>query len=381
MRQEEILQEIKKDIRENLEINMSLDCTGKNPRTRRGLQHMMGKKYSESVLNSTYESIMNYSIRSEINCPGSGLLFLRLLTGLDGQSFSEKTIRNKSDMVSVLREKNFDARVEILLVEALEHLSYTSRLSIKKSSNQKSYIEVVDGYNFKVKPLFKNYLEITDVKVLCIDGYVESVSELHHLLTIFAEKKSTCLIFTRGMSEDVLHTIKVNNDRNIFRVYPYVIPFDPENVNTIIDIAVVSGTDVVSSTKGNLISSVDIKDLGYIEDSILSGEMIRMRNSATRNAVNLHRSTLKKTLEERPELDDIFSTRMRCLTSSCIDFCIPDDINFYSTSQQLDEGIRIISSIVNNTYSPGEVAKKFLQSYLDIFQNTEVFTLEQRCLL
>lgn len=375
-----ILEEIKSDLRKNLEVGLSLDCTGKDPRTRRGIQHMMGKKYGEPGKSSVYESIMNYTVKSELNCPGSGMIFLRLLTGMDRQD-AERTIRSRSDIVYILRERNFSSRVEQLMVESLGYLSSTSRLSIKKSSNQKSYIEVIDGYSFKVKPLLKNYIEIFDVKVLCIDGYVESVSELHHLLTTFAEKKSTCLVFTRGMSEDVLHTIKVNNDRKTFFVYPYVIPFDPENVNTIVDIAVVSGTDVVSTTKGNLISSTDIKDLGHVEDCVLSGETIRMRNSSSRNSVKIHRSSLKKTLEERPELDDILSSRMRCLSSSCIDFCIPEDVNFYSTSQQLDEGIRIISSIVSNTYSPVEVARKFLRSFLDTFQNTEVFTLEQRCLL
>jgi hypothetical protein len=374
MHQDEILQEIKKDIRENLDIDISLDCTGKNPRTRRGLQHMMGKKYSEHVLNSTYESIMNYSITAELKCPGSGLNFLRLLAGLD-REVENTVVRNKRDVIRVLISRKFSKKVLDLLVETLSYLNSTSRLSIKKSSNQKSYIELVDGYSFKAKPLLKNNIEILDVYVACIDGFIENVSEIHHLLSHFAEKKSACLMLIRGMTDDVLHTIKTNNDRKTFFVYPYVIPFDPENVNTIVDIAVVSGTDVVSTTKGNLISSMDMTSLGLVDSCILSGDNIRIKNVSSKSSVNIHRSALKKNLDERPELDHILSYRMRCLTSSCIDICIPDDINYYSTSQQLDEGIRIISSIVNNTYSPEDVARKFLDSFLQTFQNTEVHCL------
>lgn len=383
MRQEIINEELKLDIIKNLDVCMSLDCTGSEPRTKRGLQHMMGKKYSDPKKSAVYESIMNHAIRSELSCPGSGLIFLRLLSGVDGE-IDNGLVRNKTDIINILKCRNFDDKVLQLLETSIEHLSNVTQLSIKKISNKNNYIELVDGFTFKVKNLLKdaNYpIELVDAKVLCIDGYTESVSEIHHLFSFIAEKKDICLIFSRGMSEDVLHTIKVNNDRKIFHTIPFVIPFDPENVNTIVDIAVVSGTDVISSTKGNLISSIDLQTLGKIDSCVLSLENLRIKNSSTKNSVKTHRNSLKKLLEDRPELEHIVSSRLRCLSSSCINFCIPDDINFYSTSQQLDEGIRIISSIVNNTYSPSHAAKSFLNSYYKTFETTKVFTLEQPCLL
>ena len=376
----EILQELKNDIRKNLEVNMSLDCTHDSPRTRSGLQHLMAKKYSDLSKSAMYESIMNFSIKSESNCPGSGLIFLSLLVDQDS-SHKNEIIRNKHDIISILNDRNFNFHIFNLLVSTLTHLTSTSKLSIKKSSNQKMYIEIVDGFSFKVKPLLKSNLELADVKVICIDGFIESVSEIHHLLTYFSEKKVAYLIFSRGMSEDVLHTIKINNDRKTMAVFPYLIPFDPENVNTIVDIAVIAGTDVVSTTKGNLISSIDLDKLGQFAFCTLSGEKLRIKNEVTKNEVKIHRSFLKKSLEERPEIEDILSARLRCLSSSCIDICIPDDINFYSMSQQLDEGIRIISSIVNNTYAPEVVARRFIDSFFDTFQNTEMFTLAPGCLL
>lgn len=381
MDQKNILEDIKVDIRKNLEVILSLDCSGPTAKTRRGLQHMMSKKYSDCAKRALYESIMNFSVRSEITCPGSGILFLKLLTG-DLKNYHIDIVRNKKEIVDILKSRKFELKVLHLLVESLTHVTNTTRLSIKKSYNQKSYIEVVEGFNFKVKPLLKDSLtECLDVSVLCIDGFIESVSEIHHVLSFLAEKKEHCLIFSRGMSQEVLHTIKVNNDRGIFFIIPLVIPFDPENVNTIVDIAVVSGTDVVSTTKGNLISSIDLNCLGKVESCVQISDSLRIKNTLTRTSVKTHRSMLRNLLEERPELEDIISSRIRSMTSSCIDICIPDDISFYSTSQQIDEGIRIISSIVNNTYSPLAVAEKFLNSYIRTFENTEVFTLEQRCLL
>ena len=105
-----------------------------------------------------------------------------------------------------------------------------------------------------MKKLLKDdNLFLRDARIACIDGYVESVSELHLLLEELSEAKVPCFLFVRGMSEDVLHTIKTNNDRKTLMVFPYIVPFDLDSVNTIVDIAVSAGTDVLSNLKSDKI--------------------------------------------------------------------------------------------------------------------------------
>jgi hypothetical protein len=173
------------------------------------------------------------------------------------------------------------------------------------------------------------------------------------------------------MSDDVLHTIKVNFDRKTVLVYPYCIPFDPENVNTIVDIAVVSGTDVISSTKGQLISSLDPKSLGTIESCTLSSSVISIKNRSTKKRVQDQVLNLKRLLDDRQELEDILTKRIKSLSSSCIDINIPDDINFPSTSSRLDEGIRVIRAILENKFFPEEVAQKYVDAYVALMQDRD----------
>ena len=352
---------IKNLIKTNLCVETSLDCTDSIPRTRRRLQHISCIKPQDSRKRAAYELVLNYAFRAEALCPGAGTILLTDYVGLKRNKLESK-IRNKKDVRSLLRSIVSSDQAYGILCEVLENARTTTKLAVKKSTGGKTHIEISEGYNFALKPLFKTAsVELSASKVACIDGYIESVSEIHHLMTHFAETKTPCLLFARGMSDDVLHTLKVNMDRKTALVFPFLVPFDPENVNTIVDIAVVSGTDVVSSTKGELISSITPEKLGSVESAII-GISLRIRNGKTRKRVFEHVTTLKNLRTERTDIESILNARISSLTSSCIDVCIPDDMDFYSTSQQIDEGLRTISSIMNKSYDPEEVVERLLRS-------------------
>jgi hypothetical protein len=164
------------------------------------------------------------------------------------------------------------------------------------------------------------------------------------------------------MSEDVLHTIKVNNDRKTLVLYPYFVPYDIDNVNTLVDIAVTSNTDVVSTTKGDLISTIGLQSLGKVSTSILSSDnVILTPTKDAKDRLNLHIANLKRTIVDRPELEETLSHRLKSLSSHNLYVCLPDDINYYSDRQQIDEGIRVIMSIIKNAYCPVDTADYFFE--------------------
>lgn len=367
------LDDLKRSLRDNLSVCLSMDSNGK---TRRGLQHFSSLKFKDRSLQMKYELLLRHAHLAETRCPGSGLLFIERASGLSNTN-DKFAIKTKSDLVKSIKKLGISSRYVDLLVETLEHANSSTKLSIKKSATAASYIEIAEGYSFTLKMLLKfPYLELKNCKALCIDGYVENVSEIHHIMTSIAEEKTPCIFFVRGMSNDVLHTISVNLERKTAMVYPYVVPFDVENVNTMVDLAVVCNTDVVSSLKGDLISSSTYEKLGNMYDCIISSQDIRFKNDLSTSRVKQHIQELKKTLSERPELEEILSKRIRSLSSSCIDICIPDDMNFYSASQQLDEGIRLIVSAMKNDYNPGKIAEETYAVYSDQLERTQTFLLE-----
>jgi len=371
---EAIITTLKNFLHKNVDIEFSLENISGLLRSRRRLQHVMLMKHHDIEVQKFFELLLTYAINAEKRTPSAGLTFLKLF--LTNKKDEQKTIRTRKELEVLLRSLGHENFVSHMLLESLDLVDSNTRFSVRKSSNQKSYIEKTDGYKFSVKSLLKSKnLSLKVCRVLCVDGYIENVSEIHHLLTELSEKKVPCLFFTRGMSDDVLHTVKVNNDRKTVHVVPFSVPFDAENVNTIVDIAVSTGTDVVSSLKGELISSCKYENLGRCEEAIIDGGNVVIKNAKISNRVDLHISSLKEQLESKKGLEEILSKRLQSLSSSCVDVYIPDDFSYFHRSSQFDEGIRIISSVLNNTFSPEKVARDTLESFEKFVSSVALFTV------
>lgn len=359
-------------IKKNLTVANSLD---NNLKTRRNLQHFLMIKPPTRSQADQYQLVLSHAITAEKMCPGAGVIFLKLVCG----HVVEPTVppKNKTEFFKLLYDLNLRDELVSIIRSSVEVADVNSSFVIKKSQKQ-SYIEIVEGHQFDLKNLITSNGDFySTCKVACIDGYVESVSELHHLFTKLSESGLPCMLFLRGMSDDVLHTIKVNNDRKTMTVIPFIVPFDVDNVNVIVDIAVTSGTDVVASTKGQLINSVSIENLGTVKNCYIFGGRIKYSSDdqSVKKRVKEHTDFLKKMILERPDTADLLSQRIKSLSSRRIEIGIPDDINFYSNQQQLDECIRIISAILGRVYHPYECAKKYFESYASLSSKDSLYLL------
>lgn len=101
-------------------------------------------------------------------------------------------------------------------------------------------------------------VSVQNCKVIFIDGIIESVAECHKILQWSYEEKTPVVIFARGYAEEVIATTAINFQRQTAQVVPVVILFDEIGVNSLGDIASCFGSEVISSDKGQLISSIDI---------------------------------------------------------------------------------------------------------------------------
>lgn len=357
----EAIKSAKQFVRENLAIALSLDCTGTTAKTRRGLQHLASIKNKDKQVQTIYEMVLSAAIKAERVSPGSGLIVLKMFVGL--QDYDVTSLRTKNDVIEHLKSMSLTPKCFGILEEAFKLCTTNSKISLNKSSTDKSYIELSEGYTFSVKPVLKDSsLVFSKPKIACVDGYIENVSEIHHLLSELAESRFTCLLFVRGLSEEVSYTLKTNIDRGTVVAYPFVVPYDLDNVNTLVDLAVVSETDVISTTKGQLISAMTLKNLGSVQTAIIKDTNITIKNSSSKKRVQEHVGRLKKSIEEREDVSEFLSSRIKSLSSTHIQINLAEDINFYSNTQQLDEGIRLISSFISNTYSPVETARVFFKS-------------------
>jgi hypothetical protein len=360
----EILEDVRSHVRKNIEVrnSISFDEKSNNLKTRRGLQHFFSTKFENEKQQKIYEIVLNHALKAEKESPGAGIELLKLFSGQISVS-DKKAVKTKNDIIEVIKNYKLSKRNFDIIKTVLEYSNSNSRISFKKSSSQHAFVEITDGHTFEAScqiPVVRK--DYQNVKVICIDGYIENVSEIHHILEHFSQNRVPCLIFSRGMSDDVLHTIKVNNNRGTLSIYPYRIPFDIDSVNTLVDIAVVSSTDVTSSLKGELISSIAVEKIKSIEKCTLFGNKVILKNSLSKISIDNHVKNIRNSIKEKPELTEILSKRIKSLTSSCIEISLPEDINFYSDSQQIDESIRTIMSVISNTFDVSRVSQQHFES-------------------
>jgi len=352
-----IVEEVRKIIRENLDVEKSLSKDG----PLKHIQHILRIKPTDISQSKIYEILLSNFITAEKTSPGSGNMFLRLFVGQKIEDTSDTPVTKKS-VINSFRFMNHRNRK--IMENIIDMSGSSTSVILKKSSNHNFYIEAYDGYSFPAKSLVNIRPQLLkNVSVLCIDGYVESVSEIHHVLTFLSDNKIPCALFCRGLSDDVANTIKVNNDRGNLVLFPYQITYDLEGVNTLVDIATASNTDVVSSLKGQLISSIDMSTLKMVESCNFQSNKVILKNAASKKSTKILIKQLKEKMEKNPELTETLIKRIKCLSSSCVEVALPDDASYACNSIEFDEAIRRLNSICSNGIRPEVVANRYFESF------------------
>lgn len=369
------LEDIKIFIQQNVNVSNSLMRSGDDFVILRNLQHFFAKKFNETASILIYQLILDSAAKAEAKCPTAGIKFIKRFASSQviKSDHRRNDIQSRKSIENMLtNELGLSKFCCAIVMEAIGMASLGSKISIKKSAVNRTFVESTNGYSFDTKRLLPQNLRLEKPKVICIDGFIESVSEIHHLLEHFAESKNTGLLFVRGMSDDVLHTMKVNIDRGTLQLYPVVVPFDADSINTLVDIAVVAGGDVISHLKGNLISSIGVNDIRQVDYAVINASHTVIRNISSQDRVSSHRKFLLKQLEERPEIDSLLRNRIKSLTSSYVEVSIAADMNFLSNSQQIDEGIRYVMSLINSKLNPDEVAEQYHESFNKSVKNLAI---------
>jgi len=328
------------------------------------LQAMFNMKFVSELHQQIYNVILTSAISSEKMCPGTfdecirSLLEYFSLHDVGNCSLnnkikfkalsSDKTGRScTSNDISRIVERYCDANklIASVIMTALDLAGFGGRIAIEKTSSSMLSIELNEGYAFDVSTMFNVSAKLNRPRVLCVDGYIESVSEIHHLLESLAETREQCLLFVRGMADDVIHTLKVNYDRGTLRVIPICVKFDLEGINTLNDISIVSAANLISSIKGDLISSLNLNDISTIDSAIVYPSKVAIINKRSRSSVLTHIKNLRVKQSKNSELVDVgtlLDKRIKSLSSSHVVIRLPDDRNFLIRSQSIDYVLRAI---------------------------------------
>jgi chaperonin GroEL (HSP60 family) len=332
------------------------------------LQTIFNMKFGDDVKRSIHEIIVTHAVAAERLGPGGfDLCIERLLEKfvqyrrgftppgasviLEGLVRSGASIPTRDDVEWALGEylSNASDMTVAMVRQALELAGFAGRIVVEKARLSPS-VELVRGYTFDQAPAWPISVRLERPRVVCVDGFVEEVSELHHLLEAAAEAKEPVLLFVRGMSDDVRNTLRVNYDRGSLRVVPIVVKFDIEGINALNDVAVACGSELVSSLKGDLINGARLHAAPRVDEAVVHPARVAVSNFRSRRAVEAHVAFLRrKRLDEKvDEVAMLFDSRIKSLSPNHVVIRLPDDKDYVVAAQAIDYALRAVKALVDH---------------------------------
>lgn len=351
--------------------------------------------FATQILNSSrreekvlLKHILNLAYKAELLSQGSSYWVIQLIFGLLKYIKEYRLFNNRSFWIECARQQNFVLNKikdiineccipgfeEYLLegikeinkdtpilnnvaLKALQLAGLEGKIFVENGQSSKFLIECKHGYSFTVKPynyfLMENKRWTADnCKVMIVDGLVENVSEIDNLLQKCYDTKQPMIIVAFGFSEEVVATLKANQERGYFDCIPVRIMPEIENLNKINDISIVCGTLPVSSLVGDLICFVKYENLPTVERVELTQNEMIIHNSKTIASVN---AQIKNILEKKNNLNlfedmqNILDKRLRSLVSNSVVVHLPETTNLMLANYrtQLDNCFRYAKSIIN----------------------------------
>lgn len=338
------------------------------------------------VERTLYMLLFQAAYQSELMSSGSAYLSIRFANELIEELLKEPDFLNKNDVEiqnsfeqimvqykQTLRNHSVaitetDLKKEIkricedtVLAEALWEALMVSglegKIHVEDGTLSNYVVEQKSGYYFDVLKPFKFMLppsgiwEAAGVKVMLVDGVLERVSELDKILNGAMSTKIPVLLVAHGFSEEVISTIKINVDYGKFNVMPVRLTPDLESLNVINDIAVVSGGDVISTLKGQLVCFTEFDTLPIVEHVRLSSRELCIENAKTRRAVSNHLRTLlekRQSSQVVSDLSDLVDKRIQGLISASVVFRLPNMVPAKkdNTKVKIDIALRMVKTLL-----------------------------------
>ena len=194
-----------------------------------------------------------------------------------------------------------DAFVGGLITDAMEKVGTDGVITLAESKTAQTKLKVVEGmqcpsgyisHHFSTDKE-KGIAEYENCYILCADSILSKMEDLVPVLEAVARAGKPLLIIAQDVQAEVLATLVVNTLRGMLKVVAVKAPeFGEYRSNTLDDIAVMTGTTVVSEEIGTKLKDIkEVEQLGFADKLIVS-----------KDNTTIVRNSKSALLDERVEL-------------------------------------------------------------------------------
>ena len=235
----------------------------------------------------------------------------------DSINFSKKDL-------DVFFENDLNPESHDILKTLLENINITTKIYLDKSYVSETIIVKKEGItfdlDFDLDFFYKGKWDAKDFNFIIIDGFIETVGEIYHLLHEANENKEPYVIFCKGMSSEVKDVFLQNISRETINICPISLKTSELNVNILIDIARCLEGDIVSALLGDTISQSVRRKLKKGKDISVTGNSITITPVASDQHLKTHLNYLENK-KEKSNIQintDVLEERIKMLSSDKI---------------------------------------------------------------
>jgi len=180
-------------------------------------------------------------------------------------------IKGKEDIARVASISANDTEIGNLIADAMEKVSKDGVITIEESKTSTTEVNVVEGMEFN-KGYVSPYL-VTDTEkmetvmdspyILITDKKISTIQEILPLLEKLSQSGGKLAIIADDFESEALSTLILNKLRGVLNVVCVKAPgFGDSRINTLEDIAILTGGEVISKDLGMELKDVELTQLG-----------------------------------------------------------------------------------------------------------------------
>ena len=211
---------------------------------------------------------------------------------LKKQSKSVGDDNSKINQIATISANN-DPQIGELIAEAMEKVKKEGVITVEEAKGTDTTVEVVEGMQFDrgyISPYFvtdteKMEVALEDPYILIHDKKISTMKDLLPLLEKAAQSGRPLLIIAEDVDGEALATIVVNKIRGSLKIAAVKAPgFGDRRKEMLEDIAILTGSTVISEERGYKLESADLSFLGTAKTITIDKENTTIVSGAGKSA-------------------------------------------------------------------------------------------------
>ena len=199
-----------------------------------------------------------------------------IIDKINSRSISVSSLQDINNIASLSSANKMIGR---LIADAYEAVGVDGEITVEESRGLETSLEVVKGYSYDrgyassymANNEEKQIAELSNPNILITDKKIQSMKEIMPFLENAMTNGTPLLIICDDIEQEVLSAVVMNKLRGVFNVVITKAPsFGDRKIQILKDIAVVTGSKFISTTKGDELSKVSLDVLGSAQKVIVS---------------------------------------------------------------------------------------------------------------